>query len=51
MKLIVEVDFPLDTYVRQGAAGEKTGEALGVIKFAMSAGDLQSAGLDRYATA
>ena len=35
MKLIVEVDFPLEpfsTYVRQGTAGEKIGEVLGAIK-------------------
>ena len=98
MKFIVEVDFPLEpfsSYVRQGSAGEKIGEALGAIKpeviyftdngpgrgalmiveldsasqvphvteplmlnfdasvhyrIAISPEDLQSAGLDRYAT-
>jgi hypothetical protein len=98
MKFIVEVSFPLEpfnTYVRNGEAGEKIGEALGSIKpevayftdhgvgrgallivdlpdmshlphvteplmlafdasvhyrIAISPEDLQSAGLERYAT-
>jgi hypothetical protein len=98
MKFIVEVDFPLEpfnSYVRQGTAGQKIGEALGAVKpeviyftdngvgrgammivdvssfsqvphvteplmltfgasvhyrIAMSPEELQSAGLDRYAT-
>jgi len=35
MKFIVEVDLPLEpfnTYVRNGTAGEKIGEALGAVK-------------------
>jgi hypothetical protein len=35
MKFIIEVEFPVQpfsTYVRQGTAGEKIGEALGAIK-------------------
>ena len=99
MKLIVEVDFPLEpfnSYVRRGTIGDKIGEVIGAIKpevmyftdngvgrgclmiinidhagqvphvteplmlnfdasvhyrFAMAPEELQSAGLERYATA